>query len=138
MHQRNVNFIFFKNCPKGVHDLMMKCWKTERVERPNFTEINKILDGWIEKPKTMEGDIDLSYALRSWLESIKMAEYTEYFVAAGYQRPRELHSIKEGDLKEWGITLVGHRNKIMKGIKNLQAKKNGGKPPFKKQISLEV
>lgn len=117
---------------------MMQCWKAERTERPNFTELNVVLDGWIQSPKTMEGDVDLSAALREWLESIKMGEYADSFISAGYQRPCELYEIKEDDLKEMGISLVGHRNKILKGIRNLQGKKKGVKQPLKKEISLEV
>lgn len=127
-----------QNCPKGVHDLMLKCWNIDRVERPNFIEINVVIDTWIENPKMMEGDVDLSAALREWLESIKMGDYAKNFIAAGYKRPCELYGIKEDDLKEMGITLVGHRNKISKGIKKLQGKEKGGKQPLKKEISLEV
>ncbi|XP_028394326.1 ephrin type-B receptor 2-like [Dendronephthya gigantea] len=126
------------NCPKGIHDLMLQCWKAERIERPNFTELNVVLDGWIQLPKTMEGEVDLSAALREWLESIKMGEYASSFISAGYHRPCELYEIKEDALKEMGISLVGHRNKILKGIRNLQGKKKGGKQPLKKEISLEV
>lgn len=117
---------------------MLKCWNIERVERPNFTEINVVIDSWIENPKTMEGDVDLSAALREWLESIKMGDYAKHFTASGYKRPCELYGIKEDDLKEMGITLVGHRNKILKGIKKLQGKEKGMKQPLKKEISLEV
>lgn len=117
---------------------MMVCWKQERIERPNFREITVIVDGWIQNPKTMEGDVDLASALREWLESIKMADYTKIFEQAGYQRPSELFAIKEDDLKDMGISLVGHRNKILKGIKNLQGKKKGGKLGLKREISLEV
>jgi hypothetical protein len=117
---------------------MMECWKQERVVRPNFTEINAVIDGWIQAPKTMEGDVDLCATLREWLQSIKMEEYVKHFTAAGYQRPCELHGIKEDDLKEMGINLVGHRNKILKGIRNLQGKKKGGKQALKREVSLEV
>ncbi len=86
----------------------------------------------------MEGDVDLTAALREWLESIKMEEYVKNFKTAGYQRPCELNVIKEDDLKEMGISLVGHRNKILKGIRNLQGKKKGGKQQLKREISLEV
>jgi hypothetical protein len=118
---------------------MTECWKKERVERPTFAEINVVLDGWIQAPKTMEGNVDLSAALREWLESIKMGEYVSNFTTAGYQRPCELIGIKEDDLKEMGISLVGHRNKILKGIKNLHGKKKGAeKLPLQREISLEV
>ena len=87
----------------------------------------------------MEGNVDLSAALREWLESIKMGEYLSNFTTAGYQRPCEMLGIKEDELKEMGITLVGHRNKILKGIKNLLGKKKeANKLPLKREMSLEV
>ena len=131
-------FHVVQNCPKAVHDLMKECWKKERTERPSFAEINVVIDGWIQVPKTMEGDVDLSAPLREWLETIKMDEYLKNFTTAGYQRPCELYDIKEDDLKEMGISLVGHRNKILKGIIKLQGKKKGWKQPVKREVSLEV
>ena len=116
---------------------MMECWKKERIERPNFTEINTVIDGWIQSPKTMDGDVDLTAALREWLQSIKMDNYLTNITMAGYQRPCELYGVKEDDLKQIGINLVGHRNKILKGIKNLPGNKKG-KRTLKKEISLEV
>ena len=58
-----------------------------------------------------------------WLESIKMSSYEIKFIKANYKNEDDLIKLTDEDLITIGITLIGHRNKIMKGIRSLKEKK---------------
>ena len=60
-----------------------------------------------------------------WLDSIKMNSYETNFVEAGYKSKSEITELTDEDLITIGITLIGHRNKIIKGINSLKSKKKG-------------
>ncbi len=60
-----------------------------------------------------------------WLDSIKMKTYETNFVETGYKSKSEITELTDEDLITIGITLIGHRNKIMKGINSLKSKKKG-------------
>lgn len=70
----------------------------------------------------MQNDVDFSSVIGEWLQSIKMGNYVSHFIAAGYENPSQLSGLKDEDLRGLGITLIGHRNKILKGIKAIQSK----------------
>jgi ephrin-B len=53
-----------------------------------------------------------------------MGHYKDMFIEAGYTKQSEIIGLTEYDLKNIGVTLIGHRNKIMKGIETLRARKN--------------
>ena len=57
-----------------------------------------------------------------WLASIKMSSYETTFVQAGYKCETDIVELTDEDLITIGITLIGHRNKIMKGINSLRDK----------------
>ena len=42
-----------------------------------------------------------------------------HFAAAGYERLSDLVGLLDDDLKELGISLVGHRNKMLRTIRSL-------------------
>ena len=104
---------------------MLQCWKKTRSERPSFGDIISAIDEWIRSPETLQDDVDFSEGLSEWLQSIKMGNYVSHFLAAGYLNPSQLSGLKDEDLREMGIKLIGHRNKILKGIRALENEKNG-------------
>ncbi|XP_016810285.1 ephrin type-A receptor 2 isoform X2 [Pan troglodytes] len=90
------------DCPSAIYQLMMQCWQQERARRPKFADIVSILDKLIRAPDSLKtlADFDPRVSIRlpstsgsegvpfrtvsEWLESIKMQQYTEHFMAAGY------------------------------------------------------
>jgi len=116
------------NCPKIVHDLMLSCWRKDRVKRPKFNAIRDTIDKWILSPEMlkMEGSVitkrdeNLDYAsmktLKEWLDSIGLGQYMEKFSDRGLVTPRQILELTDSDLKDIGIVAVGHRNKILKSI----------------------
>lgn len=54
----------------------------------------------------------------SWLENLQLGEYTDKFVSHDI-RGRELLSLARRDLKELGITKVGHVKRILQAINDL-------------------
>ncbi|NWJ08118.1 EPHA2 protein, partial [Crypturellus undulatus] len=89
-------------CPSAIYQLMLQCWLQERARRPRFADILGILDKLIRAPDSLAAlaDFDPRVSMRlpsasgseglpfrsvaEWLESIKMPQYTEHFLAAGY------------------------------------------------------
>ncbi|XP_054938386.1 ephrin type-A receptor 2 isoform X2 [Physeter macrocephalus] len=90
------------DCPSAIYQLMMQCWQQERARRPKFADIVSILDKLIRAPESLKtlADFDPRVSIRlpstsgsegvpfrtvsEWLESIKMQQYAEHFLAAGY------------------------------------------------------
>ncbi|NWU38529.1 EPHA2 protein, partial [Hylia prasina] len=90
------------DCPSAIYQLMMQCWQQERGRRPKFTDIVSILDKLIRAPESLKAlaDFDPRVSIRlpstsgsegvpfrsvpEWLESIRMPQYTETFMASGY------------------------------------------------------
>jgi hypothetical protein len=59
-----------------------------------------------------------------------MGSYKTMFIEAGYTKQSEIIDLTDADLKTIGITLIGHRNKIMKGIETLRARKSRQPTPL--------
>ncbi|CAB4014881.1 ephrin type-A receptor 5 isoform X5, partial [Paramuricea clavata] len=112
-----------KDCPRGIHNLMLSCWKANRSERPKFEHISQVMNGWIRSPETINEDPQES-VIGDWLHSIKMGDYTSLFLSAGYESPYQLAGIGNEDLLKIGVKLIGHRNKILKAIKALKSYQN--------------
>uniref|UniRef100_A0A8B9N9T6 receptor protein-tyrosine kinase n=1 Tax=Accipiter nisus TaxID=211598 RepID=A0A8B9N9T6_9AVES len=90
------------DCPSAIYQLMMQCWQQERSRRPKFADIVSILDKLIRAPESLKAlaDFDPRVSIRlpstsgsegvpfrsvpEWLESIRMPQYTEHFMASGY------------------------------------------------------
>jgi len=53
-----------------------------------------------------------------WLESVQLGEYTEVF-ANNDIRGKELLNLSRRDLKEIGITKIGHLKRILMAVKEL-------------------
>ena len=115
-----------QDCPRAVHELMLQCWNESRNERPTFEYITELMSRWISSPEAMNNGLrPRSIPLSEWLHSIKMGNYSSRFIGAGYENPYQLSPLSDEDLRELGITLIGHRNKILKGIRALENEQNG-------------
>ncbi|NXA43966.1 EPHA2 protein, partial [Eudromia elegans] len=87
-------------CPSAIYQLMLQCWLQERGRRPRFADVLGVLDKLIRAPDALAAlaDFDPRVSMRlpsgseglpfrsvaEWLESVKMPQYTEHFLAAGY------------------------------------------------------
>jgi serine/threonine protein kinase len=118
------------NCPKVIHDLMLRCWHKERTKRPKFKEIVEQIEQWISTPLLLtevasvvrKRDENLDYTvletINKWLEAIGMQRYTETFLNNGYSTPRQILSLNLDDLEKLEIGPIGHKMKIYKAIQN--------------------
>ena len=127
-----------QDCPQVVHDLMLQCWRKSRNERPNFAAIYTQVDKWIRLPGILKGSAGPSSTLGEWLESIKMQTYLPVFLAAGYQNPSQLSDLKDEDLRTMGITLIGHRNKVLKNAMLLPEAQDCSQNALSRGVSLRV
>ncbi|CAI5783087.1 ephrin type-A receptor 2 [Podarcis lilfordi] len=126
------------DCPSAIYQLMMRCWQQERSHRPKFNDIVSILDKLIRAPESLktlaEFDPRISIRLPStsgsegipfrtvaeWLESIKMHQYTEHFVAAGYNVIEKVVQMTNEDIKRIGVRLPGHQKRIAYSLMGLK------------------
>ncbi|XP_028393819.1 ephrin type-A receptor 4a-like [Dendronephthya gigantea] len=121
------------NCPQAVHGLMLKCWEKERSLRPRFRNILVTINEWIETPEVLHQPAtkpdtnnyvqatckESKRTVEEWLDDIKMSSYVPHFIAAGYENVADLAGLLDNDLKTMGISLVGHRNKMLRTIRSL-------------------
>lgn len=61
-----------------------------------------------------------------WLDSIQMGEYRESFISHDIQGPELLH-LERRDLKELGVTKVGHIKRLLQAIKDITSRSIGRK-----------
>ncbi|XP_046850241.1 ephrin type-B receptor 2-like [Xenia sp. Carnegie-2017] len=140
-----------KSCPKAVHELMHMCWEADRSQRPEFASIVKIIDEWIRSPETlkyvslsrkrpvsMSGISDPAMLVKDWLNEIRMSSYIPHFKQAGFVQLSELGGLLDGDLQVIGVNLIGHRNKMLRTIRNLPVSEGSKNPTFKRSESLKV
>ena len=59
----------------------------------------------------------IAKTIRDYLEAIKMDRYIENFIDFGYTELYQIQNITDDDLVNIGVPLVGHRNKIIKGLR---------------------
>ncbi|XP_062889322.1 ephrin type-A receptor 2 [Mobula hypostoma] len=129
-------------CPSAIYQLMMQCWQQERTKRPKFCDIVNILDKLIRSPESLKSiaDFDPRVSIRlpstsgtdgmifrtvsEWLESIKMGQYLENFMAAGYSTMEHIVQLTSEDVKKIGIRLPGHQKRIAFSILGLQEQAN--------------
>uniref|UniRef100_UPI00398E7A96 ephrin type-A receptor 2 isoform X2 n=1 Tax=Pristiophorus japonicus TaxID=55135 RepID=UPI00398E7A96 len=126
------------DCPSAIYQLMMQCWQQERTKRPKFCDIVNILDKLIRSPESLKSiaDFDPRVSIRlpstsgadgmifrtvtEWLESIKMGQYLENFMAAGYSTMEHIVQLNTEDVKKIGVRLPGHQKRIAYSILGLQ------------------
>ena len=71
--------------------------------------------------RSLEGDIPEYLSVDEWLKYINMEKYSETFKAASINTLDQVAQMEENDLKEIGIKLIGHRNKMSKSIKAMKS-----------------
>ena len=79
-----------------------------------------------------------STPIKEWLDAIKLSAYMPYFTTAGYKELSDLAGLLDHDLKEMGITLIGHRNKMLRTIRSLPITDKIPKKNWKREKSLQV
>ncbi|XP_004603424.1 ephrin type-A receptor 2 [Sorex araneus] len=130
------------DCPSAIYQLMMQCWQQDRARRPKFADIVSILDKLIRAPDSLKtlADFDPRVSIRlpstsgsegvpfrtvsEWLESIKMQQYTEHFLAAGYTAIEKVVQMTNEDIKRIGVRLPGHQKRIAYSLLGLKDQVN--------------
>ncbi|XP_028846092.1 ephrin type-A receptor 6-like isoform X1 [Denticeps clupeoides] len=123
-------------CPVALHQLMLHCWQKERNHRPKFTDIVSFLDKLIRNPSILitlvediqglpesPGDVPdypMFISIGDWLDSIKMSQYKNNFVAAGFTTLDSVTSMTIEDVRQIGVTLIGHQRRIVSSIQTLR------------------
>ena len=66
-------------------------------------------------------DLTVYDTIEDWLTSIKMERYIEHFLQAGYTGMDQVAMISLKDLSAIGVTLIGHKKKIINSVQTLRA-----------------
>ncbi|XP_041940028.1 ephrin type-A receptor 6-like isoform X2 [Alosa sapidissima] len=123
-------------CPVALHQLMLHCWQKERNHRPKFTDIVSFLDKLIRNPSSLltlvediqglpesPGDVPdypMFISIGDWLDSIKMSQYKNNFLAAGFTTLDSVTTMSIEDVRQIGVTLIGHQRRIVSSIQTLR------------------
>ncbi|XP_014650429.1 PREDICTED: ephrin type-A receptor 6-like [Ceratotherium simum simum] len=123
-------------CPASLHQLMLHCWQKERNHRPKFTDIVSFLDKLIRSPSALHtlvedilvmpespGEVPeypLFVTVGDWLDSIKMGQYKNNFMAAGFTTFDLISRMSIDDVRRIGVILIGHQRRIVSSIQTLR------------------
>eukprot|EP00064_Thunnus_orientalis_P015446 superscaffoldBa00002862_g15498 len=123
-------------CPVTLHQLMLHCWQKEANQRPRFNDVLSFLDKLIINPSsllTLVNDVQsfpespedmpdypLFISIGDWLDSIKMSQYKNNFLAAGYTTLDSISTMSIDDIRRIGICLIGHQRRIISSIQSLR------------------
>uniref|UniRef100_H3B8K4 receptor protein-tyrosine kinase n=1 Tax=Latimeria chalumnae TaxID=7897 RepID=H3B8K4_LATCH len=125
------------DCPATLHQLMLDCWQKDRNARPRFTEIVNTLDKMIRNPASLKTlatitavpsqplldrsipDFTAFNSVEDWLNAIKMSQYRENFLNAGFTSLQLVMQLTSEDLLRIGVTLAGHQKKILNSIQSM-------------------
>ncbi|XP_062390644.1 ephrin type-A receptor 6-like isoform X2 [Sardina pilchardus] len=123
-------------CPVALHQLMLHCWQKDRSHRPKFTDIVSFLDKLIRNPSSLltlvediQGlpespgevpDYPMFISIGDWLDSIKMSQYKNNFLAAGFTTLDSVTTMSIEDIRQIGVTLIGHQRRIVSSIQTLR------------------
>ncbi|XP_067116870.1 ephrin type-A receptor 6 isoform X2 [Osmerus mordax] len=123
-------------CPVALHQLMLHCWQKERGQRPHFTDVVSFLDKLIRNPSSLlplvenvrsfpespedMPDYPLFISIGDWLDSIKMSQYKNSFLAAGYTTLDSVSTMSIDDVRRIGVSLIGHQRRIVSSIQTLR------------------
>ncbi|XP_074626331.1 ephrin type-B receptor 2-like isoform X3 [Acropora palmata] len=120
------------NCPKLVHNLMLNCWESEKTKRPTFADIVDNIDKLLRSPEDLSDGLSSVtekfevkpqpefQSVDEWLQHINMDKYSEVFLAANVNSLDKVTGLGDKELREMGIKLIGHRNKMNKSIKAMR------------------
>ena len=67
----------------------------------------------------MIDSVDISSGVEQWLSQLDLAQYTQTFVENDIQ-PQLLSELTDTDLRELGVTSLGHRKILLKAIAELK------------------
>uniref|UniRef100_H2ZU13 SAM domain-containing protein n=1 Tax=Latimeria chalumnae TaxID=7897 RepID=H2ZU13_LATCH len=127
-------------CPTTLHQLMLHCWQKERNHRPKFTDIVSFLDKLIRNPSCLQNLVEdihgvpcpvlsrprevpefpLFVSVSDWLDSIKMGQYMNNFMAAGLTTMDMVTRMSIDDVRRIGVVLIGHQRRIVSSIQTLR------------------
>ncbi|XP_063006272.1 ephrin type-A receptor 6 isoform X4 [Melospiza melodia melodia] len=123
-------------CPASLHQLMLHCWQKERNLRPKFSDIVTFLDKLIRNPSTLHtlvedvlvmpdspGEVPeypLFVSVSDWLDSIKMGQYKNNFMAAGFTTLDMVSRMNIDDIRRIGVALIGHQRRIVSSLQTLR------------------
>ncbi|ETE64160.1 Ephrin type-B receptor 1, partial [Ophiophagus hannah] len=103
------------DCPAALHQLMLDCWQKDRNTRPRFAEIVNTLDKMIRNPASLKTvatitavpsqplldrsipDFTAFTSVEDWLSAIKMNQYRDSFLTAGFTSLQLRSSKNRGD-----------------------------------------
>ncbi|XP_069474150.1 ephrin type-B receptor 1 isoform X2 [Ambystoma mexicanum] len=126
------------DCPAALHQLMLDCWQKDRNSRPRFTEIVNTLDKMIRNPASLKTvatitavpsqplldrsipDFTAFTSVDDWLSAIKMGQYRDNLLNAGFTSLQLVAQITSEDLLRIGVTLAGHQKKILNSVQSLR------------------
>ncbi|KAM4593916.1 ephrin type-A receptor 6-like isoform 2-T2 [Odontesthes bonariensis] len=123
-------------CPVTLHQLMLHCWQKESGQRPHFNDVLSFLDKLMINPSSLLSlvndalsfpdspeempDYPLFISIGDWLDSIKMSQYKNNFLAAGYTTLDSISTMSIDDIKRIGVCLIGHQRRIISSIQSLR------------------
>nr|XP_006124271.2 ephrin type-A receptor 6-like [Pelodiscus sinensis] len=123
-------------CPASLHQLMLHCWQKERNHRPKFTDIVSFLDKLIRNPSSLHtlvedvlvmpdspGEVPeypMFVSVVDWLDSIKMGQYKNNFMAAGFTTLDVVSRMSIDDIRRIGVVLIGHQRRIVSSLQTLR------------------
>ena len=76
--------------------------------------------------------------VKEWLYDIKMSSYIPHFTQAGFNQLSDLAGLLDNDLQGIGVSLIGHRNKMLRTIRSLPITDESKKTPWNRAASLKV
>ncbi|MGH0134401.1 UNVERIFIED_CONTAM: hypothetical protein FKN15_066697 [Acipenser sinensis] len=126
------------DCPAALHQLMLDCWQKDRNARPRFTDIVNTLDKMIRNPISLKAvatitavpsqplldrsipDFTTFTSVEEWLGAIKMNQYRDNLLGAGFTSLQLVAQMTSEDLLRIGVTLAGHQKKILSSIQSMR------------------
>jgi len=154
------------NCPKTVHNMMLDCWAAVPTRRPTFsdlvTRLNRFVSGsnsLCDSPSSANAnsspraDVELSndtpnlsqaigcgqvQSVQTWLELQKLGNYKEQFEKCGIDSLEKVSNMTLSDLKELGISVSFHIDRLENGIRTLKRHLSTPGSPGRIMRSLSV
>ena len=71
--------------------------------------------------RSAETDLPQFQSVDEWLKFINMEKYSQVFQAANITNLEKGTKLEDRDLRQMGINLIGHRNKMYKSIRSMKA-----------------
>ncbi|XP_057687787.1 ephrin type-A receptor 6-like isoform X2 [Corythoichthys intestinalis] len=85
----------------------------------NGEKTKALLSDFPDSPDDLP-DYPLFISIGDWLDSIKMSQYKNNFIAAGYTTLDSISTMSADDIRRIGICLIGHQRRIISSIQSLR------------------